>query len=67
MRRVSFETFEDDGCWWAKLVEHGTPVPEGKLPNLAQRLTWSGATEKQAVDKARAFIRNAMLQLEVAP
>lgn len=65
MRRVSFETYECDGCWWAKLIEHGRPVPDGHLPNLAQALLWSGATEQKAVDKAKAFLRNAMLQLEV--
>ncbi len=64
MRRVSFETYAYGGCWWAKLTEHGRPVPDGAMPNLGQALLWSGNTEQQAIDKARSFIRNAVLQFE---
>ena len=64
MKRISLETYECAGCWWARLVEHGSPVPEGQMPNGSQALYWSGATEQQAIDKAKAFLRNAMLQLE---
>jgi hypothetical protein len=66
VRRVSFETYQSDGCWWAKLIEHGRPVAEGALPNLAQAMFWSGTTEQQAIDKAKAFVRNAVLQFEAA-
>lgn len=65
MRKVTLKTYEHGCCWWAKLVEHGEPVEEGRLPNLGQSLFWSGATEAQALDKAKAFVNNARLAVGV--
>lgn len=59
MRRVTLQTYESDGCWWARLQEYiHEPSPYPKLGGA--RVAFSGDTEEAARAKALAFVRAAI-------